>query len=336
MKSISFLFFFLFKISILFSLSSLPDYSIVFVHIGKELPPYLYSALEQAREFNSHCPIYLVANEEALVECESYLTAFSIELIFIESLVKSKEHEEFLQKSQLSSLGQEGFWLYASERFLLLSELMSQYDLTNVFHLENDNMLYVDLRELLPIFTKCYSGIAGTFNNDDMCVAGFIYLSNPDVMEKLANRFMERASYQNWHTENDMGLIAGFSKLYGKKSFDYLPTVCKEYCEDNDLLKSASGSTAADKFRYCNHIDQFNSIFDAAAIGQYLGGINTIHGARRIGFVNESCVFNVSHFSYEWLLDEKLRLVPFSKYGNKSYRINNLHIHSKFLEEFRS
>ncbi len=81
----------------------------------------------------------------------------------------------------------------------------------------------------------------------------------------------------------------------------------------------------------------FNSIFDGAAIGQYLGGINpAVHSNARPGFINETCIFNPSRIVIEWRRDEKNRNVPFAVFDGAAYRINNLHIHSKKLHDFRS
>ncbi len=81
-------------------------------------------------------------------------------------MIKTTEHEEFQKKTKLDDKSREGFWRYTSERFLYLNDFINQFQLNNVFHLEYDNMLYVDLEELLPIFENKYSGIGATFDND--------------------------------------------------------------------------------------------------------------------------------------------------------------------------
>jgi hypothetical protein len=87
---------------------------------------------------------------------------------------------------------------------------------------------------------------------------------------------------------------------------------------------------------YSNHADVFNAIFDAAAIGQFLGGIDPIHKNNAPGFINESCLFNPSLLKYEWRLDEQGRSVLYALFNERAYRIINLHVHSKRLRDFRS
>ena len=93
---------------------------------------------------------------------------------------------------------------------------------------------------------------------------------------------------------------------------------------------------AADPQIYCQNINFFKSIFDAAAIGQYLGGGDPRNGTHGPGFINESCIFNPSLLVYEWLEDLEGRKVPFAVYGGEKFRVNNLHIHSKNLWQFTS
>ena len=40
------------------------SHSIVFVHVGGQLPSYLSVAVEQARLFNETCDIYLIADQK--------------------------------------------------------------------------------------------------------------------------------------------------------------------------------------------------------------------------------------------------------------------------------
>jgi len=208
---------------------------------------------------------------------------------------------------------------------------MTQYNLKNVFHLEYDNMLYVDLQELLPIFVDKYKGIAATFDNDKRCIPGFIYIRNQEVMSRLADFF----AYYAKKGYNDMQMLAEFKNKYGENSIDYLPIITAEYAKEHPLV-SRKGNAAHKKKKFFQYIDLFHSVFDAAALGQYLGGQDPNNGSCAPGFINESCVFNSSHLGYDWYNDDLNRKIPYIVYSNKKYRINNLHIHSKKLELFTS
>ena len=134
----------------------------------------------------------------------------NIAFIPCESLERSEEHHRFRHNSGLDSQWAEGFWFYTSERFLYLQELMAQYDLKNVFHMEHDNLLYVNLEEILPIFISQYKGIAVTMDNDQRCIPGFVYISNADIMNRLARYFADVA-HQNQY---DMYTIGSFKNAF--------------------------------------------------------------------------------------------------------------------------
>ena len=83
-----------------------------------------------------------------------------------------------------------------------------------------------------------------------------------------------------------------------------------------------------------NNSDIFPFIFDAAAIGQYLGGVDPRNmGGNTKGFVNETCVIKYNNYSIWFeMVDEKKK--PFILIEEKKLPIFNLHIHSKNLKEF--
>jgi hypothetical protein len=78
----------------------------------------------------------------------------------------------------------------------------------------------------------------------------------------------------------------------------------------------------------------FPFIFDAAAIGQYLGGVDPRNapGDTR-GFINETCVIKYNNYNI-WFEDVNGIKKPFIQIGDKKVPIFNLHIHSKNLNEF--
>lgn len=318
-------------VSVIYCFSiSIGAYSIVFVHIGKQLPVYLPDALFQARLFNEQCDIYLIANQQALDAYHAH-NALNVNMIPIETLRKTKAHKKFLKASIFNQKPGEQFWLYASERFLYLDDFMQQFNKEQVFHLESDNMLYVDLAELMPIFLQKYPAIAAVFDNDIRCVPGFIYISHRKVMHELAECFVKHAR----SGKNDMEVIGQFKEKYGIRSIDNLPIVTDAY-KNRYTLKSTMGHTTKYPDNYSKHLRQFRSVFDGAALGQYLGGLDPIHRDSQPGFINESCLFNSSHFTYTWEVDAQGRKIPYMVLEGESYRINNLHVHSKNLKQFLS
>lgn len=307
-------------------------YSIVFVHIGQRVPLHVKYALEQARLFNPIEDIFLILNKVAKIDddIQQVFSKNDIKLVYCEDLPRSAMHKKFLSESTLNTTFLGGFWFKTTERFFYLDELITQYNLQHVFHLENDNMLYLDLSEHLEIF-KQYKKIAAVFDNDDRCIPSFMYFSNKNAINHLVKFIAERAK----KGLDDMKVLALYKNEGRSQYIEPLPIIMAEYAQTYPLI-TPTGKSAKDKMFYSYHIDRFNSIFDAAALGQYLGGIDPKVGQSKPGFINESCVFNPSRLKFTWEKDEQGRKIPYAIFQGKYFRINNLHIHSKKLENFKS
>lgn len=302
----------------------LHSYSIVFVHLGKEIPAYLPVAVKQARLFNRECPIYVLHHKSAKLPVE--MEAISIEC---ESLPQSSFHQTFLKKTKLDKRSLNGFWFYTTERFYYLHEFVKQYELTDVFHLENDVMLYADLGTLLPVFQKHYRGMIGaTYEGVERCVPGFIYVSDIHPFDELMTFVAGRVGLN----ETDMDSVGRFINYKHRVYIDTLPVIFPNY-----------GTTVGFRFpaevtddRFSNHFDAFDSLFDAAAMGQYLGGESPVHSTPVPGYINPLSNYLSSHFTFEWEVDSEGRKVPWILFQGQKKRLNNLHVHSKNLQAFYS
>ncbi len=340
------------------------SHSIVLVHLGEKLPTYISDTLFQARLFNPTCEIVLLANQEALNKYDENQN-LHITKIAVEQLTKTEAHKQFYIQSTLmqrllrshcinqhwtykstyrsaynkkSRINKhkrvpikldKNFWFYACERFFYLEDYMQQYNQQHVFHIETDVMLYADLATLLPTFKTHYSGIAAVFDNDDRCIPSIVYASKSTSLNPLSKCFLQYAAQGKW----DMEVLAILRKNAPTTIIDSLPIIMNNY-QKKHPLKSSMGHTPVDPKLYSKNISLFNSVFDGAALGQYLGGI--IYDPNQIGFINERCLFNPSHLKFQWRIDELGRKMPYMIFEGKSFRINNLHIHSKKTERFLS
>lgn len=318
-RASNFLFLFLLATSSLFSENRS---SIVFIHIGKEIPRYLQVAVDQAKLFNPDISIYVCANRRAIGVNE----LIGVQLVDIESLNSSSTHKRY-EKRKI----QKNFWRYTLERFFILEELMTDFHLENVVHLESDVMLYESLNNLMPVL-KSYSGIGVPFDTDDRAIPSFVYVKDIEAIrgynQFIINKFR--------HSINDMKSFgAYFSEKQGIK-IHALPVVPVEYCK-HGRMNNLKGVSSKYPLRYSYKVGEFNAVFDAAAIGQYLGGIDPIHTPKHtVGYVNMDAMYRINDFTFEWSVDQEGRRRPYMSYNGQTYPIINLHIHSKRLEEFRS
>jgi hypothetical protein len=304
--------------------------NIVFVHLGAQIPSYVYVALEQARLFNLHRPIYLITNKEAVTHTTYDFTQHDFKVVLCEELEKSEHHHLFSQKSPLNPAYREGFWRKATERFFYLHELIASRNLEHVVHVESDNMLYVDIDDIENALSL-YKGIGAVFDCDYRCIPSFVYIAHPQALEHFVAQIAEHAE----KGYNDMEELALYRKTLSRNYIADLPLIMVEYEVKYHLINSL-GQRPVEPSRYWNNINNFNSIFDGAALGQFLGGIDPRNGPSVPGFINETTIFNPSKMKIEWHKDKQGRKTPFATCGASTYRINNLHIHSKRLEEFRS
>jgi hypothetical protein len=307
--------------------------SLVFIHLGPTLPPHLPTAISQARLFNPDCSIYLLANAETLQRNPLSHDLRFVECISVETLPFSKIHKKFRAQSKLDKTFRNGFWTFTLERFFYLSALMQQRRLTDVFHIENDVMLYADLVQLLPIFQRHFPHqIAAIFDNDLRCVPSFLYIAERKPLKK----FLQRVANHVHQGGTDMEYLGKFRQEFEKQYIDSLPILPPNYPEHHPLI-SPSGVVGTNPERYFHLFDEFQGIFDAAAIGQYLGGIDPIHTSRpTVGFINEAAIFDPSKLTFSWRKDEQGRKVPYLEFQSISCPIYNLHIHSKNLTAFYS
>jgi hypothetical protein len=304
--------------------------NIVYVYLSPQLPPYIYVALEQARLFNPNTNIYLISNQQAIDRDTTSFIKHNIIAIPAESLSPSTSHLQFNNTSTLDTESRGGLWRKSTERFFYIQELIALYNLKSVVHVEGDVMLYMNVSEMQNAFSH-YKGIGAVFDCDYRCIPSIVYIAN----EKAINHLVAFITANAYRGLFDMHILAEYRNTFSNEYVDNLPLIMPEYLINRTLINDLN-QTPRNPAAYINNIDLFDSIFDGAAIGQYLGGIDPRNGHSQPGFINETCIFNPYHLTFEWQKDEQERNIPYAICNDTRYRINNLHIHSKFLEMFKS
>lgn len=218
----------------------------------------------------------------------------------VEKIDSNKLVNNFDSKSKL----EKGYWSNCSKRLFFLYECMKKYNLENVIHLENDVLLYTKMEYNLE--SKIYLAM----DNNKRCVPGIIFIPKYEMLNNLISNYD--------YTITDMYNMANFYNN-NKEIVDTFPII-------DDSISSC---------KYNKNFKLFNnSIFDAAAMGQYLGGIGTIHApGDSSGFVSKDCIIKYNKYTFHWIKKGD-DYFPYININNKFIAINNLHIHSKNLREF--
>jgi hypothetical protein len=228
-----------------------------------------------------------------------------INIINIEDLIPDYIHVA----SRIENTFRNGFWELTSYRFVALYQYMKQHNINNIIHIENDVLIY---KNIDTINFHNMNKLLLTMDSKNRCIPGLMFIPTNEVLKKCLNLFNTSL--------NDM---QNFSNCYYMLSdcIDTLPIFLED--NKNDVTKMITKN-----FKY------YDSIFDAAAIGQYLGGIDPRNksGDTR-GFINETCVIDYSKYTFIWKTENDKKF-PYIVVNNNEYPIVNLHIHCKDLKMF--
>lgn len=211
---------------------------------------------------------------------------------------------DFDSKSTLDKHFRDGFWNNASKRLFLLNEYITKNQMKHVIHIENDVMMYSDMSYDFGEDTMYF-----VIDAPHRCIPGIIYIPNHHLFNKVIDEY-------NYST-HDMDNLSNF------------------YNNHKDIVRPFPIiDHSTEKSTYNQEFERFNSIFDGAAIGQYLGGVDprNIQGDT-IGFVNETCVIQFDRYKFKWL-KKGAYFIPHVKINDRWILINNIHLHSKTLDLF--
>jgi len=294
---------------------------IVYCFIGP-LPNYAIDTVHQTRLFYDG-PIYFIISDHTS-QYIPILQKYNVTMIRYEDVISIEFNETIHANNNkfeiLTGLtGREKLFIYGFERFFSLQKLMDTYNLSNVLFLELDNLLYDDPKK----WETSFKDISFMFDHYDRCASGIFYVKNKDTLHTLNNFFLEyiNGSYQ-YMTE--MNALHVFWDNH-KDIVQILPTMWPV------MWPSEIPVVTYENFY------TFNSIFDAAAIGIYLGGIDPYHtnGVIVKGEKWSASLIDYTVYMHKWELDTQGRNIPyiFNKISNEWTRVNNLHIHSKKLDD---
>jgi len=269
---------------------------IVLVCIGN-FQEYILTNIEQLQD---------VGNSNITVICnQNFFPRFdnlSVRLVAIENL-QSDIVTNYTKNSPLDRSNKNGFWVHCTSRFFYLAEYMRRRNVENVLHLENDVMLYTKIDTLKKYF-QIYEMFV-TMDSKTRCIPGIVYIKNHDVIDRYVQNLdikkIDMYSLGEFYNKND--------------DCGNLPIVGQHH-------------------HYGRFTGLFDGVFDAAAMGQYLGGIDPRNsgGKDTVGFVNETCEIKYNEYKFTWKQKEDGLYYPYLN----SYPIYNLHIHSKRLHAFLS
>lgn len=276
--------------------------TVILVHTGTVFPSHINDCIKNTLMFN--IDLHLILSKEL----HSNVEYKDIKLINAEDYEDDNYQTYKILNHDINY--KDNFWQRASTRFFILNKYVNTNNVENFFHIENDVLIFSDLISENETLKKMDHNMHIVIDSDTRSIPSIIWFRNKEILNSLSTFI-----YSN-NSNNDMRNIFLFYLNNKDKvsNFPILPT--------NLNLRYQSN------LNYSNNYDKFNSIFDGAAIGQYLGGIDNTDD-NTIGYISPDCIFDVSNFQYEWYGN-----IPYMVFDNKKIKINNLHIHSKKLKKF--
>lgn len=267
--------------------------------------PYILTNIKQLLSLQ-HSNIFVITNSYLFSRFDEYKT--QITLIEADLLHDSFEFE---QKTTLNKHFKNGFWWLTSLRFFYIYEFMKRYNMTNIVHLENDVLIYHNCNSLINLVDSNF--LYMPFDTYKRNIASIMYIPNKEVFKTILDNYD--------FNKNDMDNFSSIKQTTG---------LIKQF----PIFIANQQMTDEEKF-VCENSASFPYIFDAAAIGQYVGGVdpNNIPG-NTVGFVNETCVIKYNNYKIWFEMNDYGNKKPFIMINDKPIPIFNLHIHSKGLENF--
>jgi len=304
-----------------------PPMNIAYSFTGP-LPSYAVDTVYQTRLFYDG-PIYFIVSdyESPLIE---ELKQLDVTIIYHYNVIHN--HFNYIVDNLYNKFcilynlhGREKLFIYSFERFFLLFNLMIEHNLENVFFMELDNLIYDNPIKWLESFSK--TEIAYMFDSDNRYASGVCFIKNSFILDELCdfmmNYIIETDITQDFLTE--MRALYNFYKQEegNRNKIQLLPIHWVDIKYPKETYDTFS---------------DYNSLFDAASMGIFIGGYDPFHTNNVIvvGSKGDWSTIDYTGYSYKWELDSEQRKIPYIFNGTIWLRINNLHIHSKNLKSYVS
>jgi len=276
--------------------------NVVLVCVGN-FQPCILENVGQLRDLG-HSRIHILTNRHLL----SRFAAVEAQVWAVEDTPDEYGHYE---RSRLDKSFRGGFWTLTSTRFFHIHAWMKARGIKQVLHLENDVLIYRHADTLLECVEP--GALYVPFDRFHRSIASVLVIPDADVLGRVLDQYD--------YGKNDM---ENFSQIRAR-----LPGLIRPL----PIFVGPNPAETAEHQFLTENFPRFGCIFDAAAIGQYLGGCDPANGpGNGPGFVNETCLIQYDKYRFNWE-DGRPRIQM--EWG-EWIPIFNLHIHCKDLARFRS
>lgn len=279
---------------------------LVFVWLGNCFPTWGRTALSLSTSYSGSKTI-LITNRAAGPITEA------IEQYFVEDFYKAPSNWKQANQT-LDQNFRDGFWLKTTERFFVLEQFMETYNFKSLFHAELDNWVF-NIAGLDSRLNNFGSGFFCPRDSLKRGIASLIYVNHSDSLNQLNRLALDNSLVE----KNDMTLLGHL--LETSNQFFSLSTEIVFQDLDSFSWERVSAEVS-------------HGIFDAAAIGQFLFGIDPRNGSIFLtnGFENENKGCNLWQLQYRLKRKNKTFELINPETG-QSVNLFNIHVHSKLFRQ---
>ena len=271
---------------------------LVYVHIGQTVPIQLIHHAKEATRLMPAQDIFLITD----ADCSNFP---GVLVAYTEADWNSR-YQNYLNKFPEISEPNDGYWDFTLRRLLVLGLLESAVlPDTRIIHVESDVLLLLPLEYLLLALKDIdYPALPRL---GDQGIASFVYFPNVKTISEFLTNILKTLDSTDIPLTDMMILGIGLSNGW--------------------LIEIPSVPISTGTIE--NQI-----IFDGAAFGQYLFGVDPIHTEGKLvsGFQNQ--FYSLELRSVKWRIDKLLGTnisALILEFEGKDYYLADLHIHSKIL-----
>lgn len=281
---------------------------LVLVHLGDRPPRYLGAALRLAIR-HACVPVVLLAPSTF-----GRVVPPGCTHVALDSFYDPQRSSALLEQLDPPS-GAPQLWVSAVERFAVVQAYIEHTGIRRFFHAEGDTLTF-DLPLLgAALDATGHSGAFVPFDDPDRVIASLVYVNAPMVLDEFLAWAPRQGTYMS-----DMDLWARFGRARPDLVVG-LPTV--EVMQDAARFVEA-GLTVLEPRR-------FGFLVDAASIGQWVGGVDSLALGLRLvqrnHFLNEHLP-DPSHLRSSSVVWDGRRPV-FVDPDRRPLRLHSVHLHSK-------
>jgi hypothetical protein len=286
--------------------------NIILFNFGKN-KPYFKDCISQIRKYNQKIDIFFIGNDRQYIEDADFYDL---------KYLHQSENLKAFNKLDFYVSHENPLWSTSMARFFYIEEFIKRFNLKDVFHFDNDVLIYESFLKILNKIENKEKNIF-TPSTKFALTCGLFYTRNYHSIYQLNEALLIKASE---------GINLLNQKYFSSRSLPEEPfmvnemTILKIIEEENDDLISIFPITPD-----CKNYNRYDFCFDPSSWGQYLGGTPNV-GAGWAGnhhIIGQEIIKN----KYKPFIEDNKPKVLDLLSGNVS-PLFNLHIHSKKLNNF--